>query len=223
MYPARTAVEPGQIWSLDDSGLDPVHNRPPELAVRPGKVRFATLSKTINGSLDFDAELTIVGKSSKEFQAALQRATVESVKLDFGDTETVTLWASELHGDNLLRYPAAYQDYITLIRSGDAGYIVLHQVVRTSGLIFRVKYDNKSSLVAEIPEIERIIGAKIAVQSDYGGQVVWKIEGDLSLAIGYRPVKTKDLIPASEKIPVNPSIKDEILRANPVLPKVGSG
>lgn len=180
-YPPEEGIVPGQIWRINGRSKREIQDAPANLRKPiPRMAQFPTLSKDVDikGTIDLNPVArgsTPVASTEEARQGELQKAidasvanklqqisaklsgsSVKRVKLDFGNTQTLTLPLRELQSPHLGKH---YLDDVKLAEVENGDFYLIDRVLQTSGMSYTLTVDNLAALQAQLPEIQRAFGA----------------------------------------------------------------
>jgi len=192
-YPAESGIEPGQIWITNGKQKHIQQRRPDRLALfGPNPAKFKTLTKVVNADVSLDAsfaEGTLGGAG--ELAALLKSATVEGVKIDFGDTRVTRLVLGDLSNPQVTKdLPEGYLDDLKNVRTRQ-GYALVSGIVTSSGMTFTFTCKDTKQLEAKLPEINKLMKGEFKLNITSDKTAKWEIPETSVLAIGTSLVSGK--------------------------------
>jgi hypothetical protein len=185
-YPAESGVEPGQIWVTNGKQKHILQRCPEQLSLfGPNPVKFKTLSKKVEADVTLDTSFVegILGEVG-ELAVLLKSATVKGVELDFGETHVTRLVLGDLSNPEIKKtLSEGYMEDLAKVET-HTGYVLISDIVTSSGMTFTFTCEDTKQLEAKVPEINELIKGefKLNVKSDKVAS--WEIPETDILAIG---------------------------------------
>jgi hypothetical protein len=185
-YPAESGVEPGQIWITNGKQKHIQQRRPDRLALfGPNSVKFKTLSTKVEADMTLDTSVGegILGEVG-ELAVLLKSATVKGVELDFGETHVTRLVLGDLSNPEIRKtLPEGYLEDLVKVQMRP-GYVLISDIVTSSGMTFTFTCEDTKQLEAKVPEISKLIKGEFNLNVKSDKTASWEIPETDVLAIG---------------------------------------
>ena len=186
-YPAESGVEPGQIWVTNGKQKSIEQLCPDGLKTfGPGTVKFQTLSQKVDANVSLDTSFgeKTLGQAG-ELAVLLENATVKNVTLDFGKTYVTRLVGGSLRDPQIRKtLPEGYLEDLVKVRTKRDGYVLISDIVTSSGMTFTFTCEDTKKLEVKAPEISKLIKGEFDLDIKSDKTASWKIPETDVLTIG---------------------------------------